>query len=453
MRKVNKYPATKHGASSIFLAIIMSALILVECTFLAFVWNLDYALSVNTALKTEIDMILSDYDRQLFSCYGIYAFSMDKVDDECFRKALEINGLDTKSTLYSSGTSKLTAEDLKKAINSYFWYRNTGIGLSNVVDAYSDLILQLDETGVLKKIGQYMKSPAAGYVTKLIKGSESVEEWVSQAQDTLDIDDLTEKIDELDSIKSDFSDVLHDSDIGLDVDIANWESFIDTLSTLERFVDYSSDNTDAVMSKLYTANYCSHNFDCWLPPKDDASINGTPFKSIHGDKKSDCEYIITGRDDAAGLFEVYSFTVHVLIAANILKDYANPEFRNTMEVLGQIISSVILAISEGTVDIDYRIIAAGLTLYISMFQATSDFRKLVKGERVTIFKYEDVDLVTFNYRDFLFLFCICIPEEKLLERSLTVLERDFGELYKGIKLETDFRGSTYSLEKSYQLYE
>ena len=453
MKRVNKLTVTKHGASSIFLAVIMSALILVECTFLAFVWNLDYALNVNTALKTEIDMILSDYNRQLFSCYGIYAFSMDKIDDECFRKALEINGLDAKSTLYSSGSTKLTTEDLKKAINSYYWYRHTGIGISHVVDAYSNLILQLDETGVLKKIGQYMKSPAAGYVTKLFKGSESVEEWVSKAGDTLDIDDITEEIDELDSIKSDFSDVLHESDLGLDVDIANWESFINTLSTLEKLVDYSTDNTDAVMSKLYTANYCAHNFDCWLPPKDDASINGTSFKSIHGDKKSDCEYIITGRDDIVGHYEVYSYTVHVLMAANILKDYANTEFRNTMEVLGQIISAVILAVSEGTVDIDYRIIAAGLTLYISMYQAVSDFWKLVKGERAVIFKYEDVDIVTFDYRDFLFLFCLCTPEEKLLERSLTVLERDFGELYKGIKLEADFRGSTYSLEKSYQLYE
>ena len=43
--------------------------------------------------------------------------------------------------------------------------------------------------------------------------------------------------------------------------------------------------------------------------------------------------------------------------------------------------------------------------------------------------------------------------EKLLERSLEVLERDYGELYKGLTLEADFRGNTYSVTKSYQLYE
>ena len=34
-----------------------------------------------------------------------------------------------------------------------------------------------------------------------------------------------------------------------------------------------------------------------------------------------------------------------------------------------------------------------------------------------------------------------------------VLERDYGELYKGLTLEADFRGNTYSVTKSYQLYE
>ena len=68
--RINKRRRNRRGASSVFLAIVLSALILVECMFLAFVWNLDYALSVNTALKTEIDTILCDYNRQLFDVTG-----------------------------------------------------------------------------------------------------------------------------------------------------------------------------------------------------------------------------------------------------------------------------------------------------------------------------------------------------------------------------------------------
>ena len=125
MRIIKHKNRTKHGASTIFLAIIMSALVLVECTYLSFVWNLDYALSINEALKTQVDTILCDYNRQLFDVYGIYAFTLDEIDDECFYKALEMNGLTSQSTLIVTATDKFTTEDLKTAINSYYWYRGS----------------------------------------------------------------------------------------------------------------------------------------------------------------------------------------------------------------------------------------------------------------------------------------------------------------------------------------
>ena len=145
--------------------------------------------------------------------------------------------------------------------------------------------------------------------------------------------------------------------------------------------------------------------------------------------------------------------VQVLIVSNMLKDYANEKFRNTMEVLGEIISAIILAVSEGTVNIDPRLIAAGLTYYCAIVQSMKDFLAVTKGKRVVIFGYEDVNMVTYSYRDFLYLFSFMTPVDELLERSHKVLTRDYGKLYKGISLEADFRGETYSVEKSYQLYE
>ena len=145
MKRTDKNRRTKRGASSLFLAVIMSALILVECTFVAFVWNLDYALSVNEALKTQVDTILCDYNRQLFDVYGIYAFTLDEVDDECFCKALEMNGLTSQSTLVVTATDEFTTEDLKTAINSYYWYRGSGISLKGLVEGYiSNLIYKGD---------------------------------------------------------------------------------------------------------------------------------------------------------------------------------------------------------------------------------------------------------------------------------------------------------------------
>ena len=453
MKIINKRNRTKHGSASVFLAIILSALILVECTFVAFVWNLDYALSVNTALKTQIDSILSDYNRQLFEVYGIYAFTKDEIDDECFYKALEINGLESGATLYVTSRSRFTTDDLKKAINSYYWYRGSGISVKSVVEDYSQLILGLDESGVLQKVGEFMESPAAGYLSDIIKGSESAEEWIGKAGDVLDLEDLLEEAADMDSLSSDYKEAIKDFDIDVDIDIAEWEALLDTMSDLEDVMDRRADLSDPVMTKYSIAHYCSHNFDCCFPPQDDSSITGTEFKDIHKDKKCDAEYIITGIEGIPGVLVVEFFMTRLLIASNILKDYADEKFRNTMEILGEIISAIILVVSEGAADIDPRLIAAGLTYFCAVAQSIKDSILIFQGKKVVIFEYEDVDIITFDYRDFLNLFCLLVPEEDLLERSHEILKRDYGKLYKGVTLEADFRGSRYSLEKSYQLYE
>ncbi len=453
MKRKVKYKRAKHGASTIFLSIILSALILVECTFLAFVWNLDYALSVNTALKTQMDTILSDYNRQLFAVYGVYAFSMDSVDNYCFDKALEINGLDSKSTLYCCGETKITSEDLRTAIASYYWYRGTGISFKSLVDGYSNLLIELDKNDVIGKVGKFMKSPAAGYVSEMIKGSETVEEWFNKAGGVINIEDYLDESDDLNAIKSDFNDVIHESDLGIDVDIADWEGILNTVSFIESVVDTASDESMGTMSKFTTAHYCAYNFDCWIPPEGDASINGTLFKSIHGSRCADSEYIITGMEKNSAVFSIEFMILHVLILGNYLKDYADEKIRNTIYAISEVISMIIYAVSEGAADIDPRIIAAGLTLYVAMVQALKGFFDILQGQRATFFEYDGKKMITLNYRDFLYLLALTKSEDDMLGRTLEVLTRDYGDLYKGLTLEADFRGSTYSIGKCYQLYE
>lgn len=453
MKKINPHKRNRHGASSVFLAIIMSAVILIECTFVAFVWNLDYALSVNTALKNEIETILADYNRQLYSVYGIYAFAIEGVDGECFEKALEINGLNSQSELFVSGKQKFTCDDLKKAIDSYFWYRGTGFSLKMVAESYSDMIAELDKKGVLKQVGQFMQSPAAGYVSKIMTGSDKAEEWIKKAGNTLNLDELTDEANDIDSLSEDYKNAIKDFGIDIDVDIANWESLLKTMSVLESSKQVTTDNSPAMITKYYVSYYCAYNFDCHFRPKGDASINGTGFDAIHGKKMSDCEYLITGREGLSGVFQIEFFVAHVLIASCMLKDYADEKFRNTMYVIAQVISEIISAVSEGAVNIDPRIIQAGLIFYCAVIQSMKEFVTVLNGGRAVIFAYEGSKVITWSYREFLYLFCLCTSVDKLLDRSLEVLERDYGELYKGLTLEADFRGNTYSVTKSYQLYE
>lgn len=453
MKKANKLKRTKHGASSIFLAVILSALILVECTFVAFVWNLNYALSVNTALKTQIDTIMSDYNRQLFSVYGVYAFSIDGIDDECFNKALEINGLEAQSTLYVSNAQRITTEDLKKAVNSYYSYRATGVTLKGLVDGYGQLLVELDDKGILSAIGEYMQSPAAGYVSEIIKGDETASEWIEKAGDVLDIEEIAEEIADIDEIREEFSEAIHDSDIGIDIDITDWEGFLDALVVLESTIDTYADTAPDMESKFYVAHYCAYNFDCHFPPNGDGTINGTEFDSIHSERSMDAEYFITGSYGEGSSFAVYEMMDLLIILGKIAEDYADEKIRNTVYAVAEVISAIISAVSEGAADIDPRIIMVGLMIIIANIQSLKEIWSVFNGGRAEVFKYDGETILTMGYRDFLYLFCLFVPEETLLERVLEVLERDYGELYKGITLEADFRGSTYTLTKSYQLYE
>ena len=453
MERVNKRNKTKRGSSSVFLAIIMSAVILVECTFVAFVWNLDYALCVNTALKSQADTILSDYNRLLFDCYGIYAFTLDGVDDYCFNKALEINGLDSKADLYITAASDFTTEDLRKAINSYYWYRGSGVAVKSLITGYSDLMLELDQKGILKEIGRFMHSPAADYVSQIIKGSETAEEWVKKAEGLINIEELVEQIADMDSLKRDYKDAIKDFELDIDIDIAEWDSLLSVMSRLEKAVDTVADSFDAAMTKVCISHYCAYNFDCLISPDGDASINGTDFKSIHDSKKADVEYMITGLGAMPAFSELSFFILQILIVSNILKDYANEKIRNTIYAVAEVISWIILAVSEGAADIDPRLIAAGLTYYVAAVQALKGYYDVTNGRRVVIFEYEETTMVTYSYRDFLYLFCLCTKEKDLIGRCYEVLERDFGKLYKGISLEAVFKHQTYSVTKSYQLYE
>ena len=258
MTRINKCRRNRHGASSIFLAIIMSALILVECTFVAFVWNLDYALSVNTALKNEVETILADYNRELYSVYGIYAFDVEGVDGECFEKALEINGLTLESELFISGKQRFTCEDLRKAIDSFFWYRGTGFSLKMLVQQYGDMICELDNKGILKEIGQYMQSPAAGYVSKIITGSDKAEDWIKKAGKALNADELIDEANEIDSLSEDYKNAVKDIGLNIDIDIADWESFLGTLSMMEDCISSMSGDTQEVLSKGNISYYCAY---------------------------------------------------------------------------------------------------------------------------------------------------------------------------------------------------
>ena len=452
MKRKTKTRKNRYGASSVFLGIILSAVILIECTFLTFVWELDYATKVNNAVDAQVESIICEYNRQLFDVYGIYAFTKDAVDDDVYRKALLTCGYTEGPKLDLGGYKKIDSKALRDAINVYYSYRSGGIAIIRIADAFSGMMDDLIDTGVLKSIKEYTSSPAAGYVTEIIQGAEKISSWFDKAGEKLKIDDYESELSIFEALKKKCNNDNDLKDISFNISIKDMKPAIKLFDGLMDLHEKLGKKSFKVMTHVYEADYFSYNFDCYLKQEYDSSINGTSFSDIHSKNKDDSEYILTGLTGNKSILAVNYLLLSVLTGKNFLKDYTDKDYRAKVDAVSKVISAIIAAVSEGSVDIDYRIITVALILLIATIKAGKDIRTLRKGDRVTLLEAEGKNAISAGYRDFLFLFMLAVPDNKMQDRALTILKRDYGELYTGLTATEDTCIKKISISRSYVLY-
>ena len=452
MRRRNKSRRNRYGASSVFLGIVLSAAILVECTFLTFVWELDYITKVNNAVETQVESILCEYNRQLFDVYGIYAFTINVVDDDVYRKALLNCGYSEGPKLDIGGYRSIDKKALRDAINMYYSYRGSGIAIIRIADFFSEMISELADNKVLKMIKEFTSSPAAGYVSDIIRGSEKLSGWLEKAGTVLEIEDADSYLKLFESLKKELNDDNDLKDLGFDIRIDNMKPVLEFIDRLMQLHESVGKTENKLLSHVNTANYLSFNFDCYLKQDIDSTINGTAFSDIHKKNKCDTEYILTGKTDTMANVGVAFLLMAVLSCKNFLIDYLNKDYRTKIDVISTILSVIIAAVSEGTVQIDYRIITVVLIHMIACIKSVKEIKKLKNGDRVTLMKIKSKNVITAGYRDFLFLFMLGVPDNKMLERALVVLKRDYGDLYTGFTASADAGIKKIEVTRSYALY-
>ena len=453
MRMKIKKRKNRYGASSVFLGIILTTVILIECTFLTFVWELDYMTKVNNAVEAQIESIMCEYNRQLFDVYGVYAFTKDAVDDDIYSKALLACGYTEGPVLDLGGYKQIDRKALRDAINMYYSYRATGISICQIADVFSEMIDELIDTGVLKSIKEYTSSPASGYISDIISGSEKLTEWLEKAGEVLKIEDMDSKLKIFETVKKSLSGNDNDlKDFSINISIGDMKPAIKLIDSLMELHETQAKSSCKLLTHINAANYFSYNFDCCLKQDIDYSINGTAFSSIHSTNKDDAEYILTGLTGNASIAAVNYLLLAVLTGKNFLKNYLDKDFRSKVDVVSQILSAIIAALSEGSVDIDYRIITVALILLIGTIQGAKDISTLRKGDRVTLAETKDKTIATAGYRDFLFLFMLANGDDTMLDRGLQILKRDYGELYTGLTAKADTGLKKIEVTRSYVLY-
>ena len=448
-----RYRRNKRGGITLFLAIILAALVFVECTFVTFVWDLDHRIAVNRALKAQAEAILADYNRELFNVYGIYTYSLDGVDDEVFKKVLMANGYDGGNELTVYGSESLNVDCLKRAISEYYSYRMPGIAAGLLVDQFGEVLKELDKNGVIDKLKEFKESGASSYLMDILNGASSLEDLLAKVDDTVDISGILAQSDVFESfrkgLKDDRND-LKDGDIKTSLSDADW--ILKSLNTFAEFNDYSVDVGSITGLQLYTAHYVAYNFDCRLDNDADSSINGTAFSDIHEDNNYDAEHLLTGLDGYASCLMLSTLMHGALSGIEFLKLRQDKKFTSVISVVAIVLCEIIAAVSEGSVEIPPKAMEMFLTGLCASLVAANDLVKLGKGEKISVFKENDTEFIKVGYRDFMFSFALLTPYPMVMPRILEVIKRDYGDLYVGISAVTNYGSYELSCDKEYLMY-
>ena len=442
----------KRGTSTLFLAIILSALILVETTYLAYVADLNRRLTYTRALKEQTEVYLASYDRQLFKTYGIYAFDYNRINSLVFNEILAANGYETGDVMYASGMYSLDTEILRRAVACYYSYRASGVIFQRFSSQIMYLIEQIGQGGVLQELREFVSSPASGLVGRIIDGGAEITEAISIAASTLGFDETNPGYQKFMEIISSLNVITNDSpDISNGFDPSDLSFIFDLLEFNADLYDAGTWFEENINMHGCLADYAANNFDCRL--EDDTAIDGTPFNCFHADNESDAEYILTGLEGTPGKALTGYMIFGALYLKNLVCDLTDPSLQETLAPTAELLSAVVTVLSGGTVILPPEVYELVIVLLIAEVEAVIELVKVLNGEEVPFITWGGEDILMLDYRNFLTVFMNYIPDQLILDRMLVIFDRDFPDYLTGIVTETDFRGVSISYEGSYELYE
>ena len=441
----------KRGASTLFLAIILSALILVETTYVAYVADLDRRLTYTRALKEQTEIYLASYDRQLFKSYGIYAFDSASINCNVFNSILAANGYEPGDVMYSSGMYSIDTETLRRSVAAFYSYRTTGV----LFDRFSDLIISMIDQagdGILTQIRDFTSSSAAGLLIRLINGGMDLSGAIETAIETLGLDESSPGVQYFLQIMSVLGAYTNDSpDFGNGFDPSDLSFVFDVLNLDATLFEYGTAFNENFNLHACLADYAANNFDCML--EEDTAINGTSFNAFHSDNESDSEYILTGLEGFAGRMLTDYFIFSCLFLRSLVIYLTDPTKAEIITAVADVLSLVITAVSAGSVALPPQVYQAVIVILLAEIEALGDLIQVLNGDSVPFVSIGDIDAVNLDYRDFLTLFMNYVPDDLLLTRMVTVLNRDFPDYVIGIDAQCDYCGSTLCYEGRYEYYQ
>jgi len=461
----------RNGSASIFLCIILSAVILTECVLYSATRMRGTEADIARCMRLQISQILCNYNEQLLGNYGLYGVNEASVNKKVFDKCFSGAG---DFILAAEPCGLMTTEDLRTGISDYMKIRMPAIASAEILSRFKGVFSEIRESTIFKKSQTLESSEWLNYAKNFLNQKDKWNNVISNVLSVAEVIDITGKLGELDDFAVSLQHELArnttlylqgESDKDLPTGIMN----PDNLSAIMSYADnYMNFELPEIADVLMINEFAVASFDSrieYIMDGDnkvpEANYYGVPFSEIHGSNRADLEYLLTGIDNET----ISSNTVKILIydmriIVNLGTYLVDSEKMKKAKEIAEILSTGISLVSAGTVTIDPQALQFFVLYIWALGQGFSDLVKLIGGESVVLFDHSALaehtileDALLTDYRDYLGLFLLAVPVDWKLSRILTLLKKDCGgELYTGVSLSVDYRGSTFMMEDTYDAY-
>ena len=452
----------KRGNTSIFLAIILSAVIFVEGIYLAAIIDADRRVNIDRALRLQVEQILASYNEELFLEYGIYGFFEEDISQEVFRKVIEESGYSYGGDIYIDGYKTISTLQLEDAISSYYSYRIGGIILKDLQGVISMISEELEDFDFFGKIDRF-KEGGGNTVLKILNKGASVINDLLESDELKDIIDLE---DEDLGIISDLFDHLSDlkeADLAFDEDFSPEDLFsMNFYNDLISFANSSSEVIEDDFYQLFVAHYVVYHFEAAVKEYDvdgemypDTTLRGTNYRDINENECADMEYIITGMKGALGVYTVGHIISGFIILGEMVNLLLDKDYMRIVNKVAKVLSTVLKFLLDG-IEIPPFVFVIIILLYSSAVLMIRDMFNIYSGKTVEMLKIKNApepfnEGFSMNYKDFGFYFAF-VAGKGMDKRIIEVLEEKYGPIMTKISLGTVYKDDEYLVKSGYDLY-
>ncbi len=457
---------------TIFLCIILTAVILVQSIFYFGARFRENQADIRRCLRLQTQQILASYNEELLNQYGLYAFDSTAKNDEVFMACLNDS---CDATVGAYDTCLLDENQLATGICNYMEVREAGIVTGDIISKARSVMSEIEGNDIY------------------IAGTDGeTQEWIADLSDYLNGGDVWDTVIEVISVATDYAECsgyfddlfsfaedyreIFERGTSLYLQGESSGSVADSLldtkmmeNTLNTIDSYMGQDSSTLMEYLLVNQYAVCCFDSKLQTTNEgnssipeANYLGVPFSELHSTNQCDLEYILTGLDsDTASCGVVYAGIYSLRLAVNFLSLLSDKEKMEIANGIATVISTIIFIVSEGGIYVDPKVIEFIVAGVWAAGQAMLEVNALENGESIS---FIDSSVITDNpildevlqtsYRDYVGLFLLFIPEETKLERMLAVINRDYGEdLSTSVGITSNYLSKVYYLEEGYDLYD